>query len=185
MDRLIEAAELASLADETPEGKSIVALAHRLGSNGHALDKARMTFIAFSATTRMSGVDFDSRIIRKGADDAMGRWSASGLPADVRTRVDTIGRSGGTPLVVGENKIVLGTIHLKDIVKPGIRERFAQLRRMGLRTVMVTGDNPLTAAAIAREAGVDDFLAQATPEHKLKLIKDEQALGRMVAMTGD
>jgi K+-transporting ATPase ATPase B chain len=185
MDRLIDAAELASLADETPEGKSIVALAHRLGSNGHAVDKTNMTFIPFSATTRMSGVDFGGRAIRKGADDAMGRWSERGLPADVRERVDAIGRSGGTPLVVGENKIVLGTIHLKDIVKPGIRDRFAELRRMGLRTVMITGDNPLTAAAIAKEAGVDDFLAQATPEMKLKLIKDEQALGRMVAMTGD
>jgi K+-transporting ATPase ATPase B chain len=186
MDRLIDAAELASLADETPEGKSIVALAHRLGSNdAHTRDKAKMTFIAFSATTRMSGVDFGGRSIRKGADDAMGRWSERGLPTDVRERVAAIGRSGGTPLVVGENKVVLGTIHLKDIVKPGIRDRFAELRRMGLRTVMITGDNPLTAAAIAKEAGVDDFLAQATPEMKLKLIKDEQALGRMVAMTGD
>jgi K+-transporting ATPase ATPase B chain len=185
MDRLIDAAELASLADETPEGKSIVALAHRLGSNGQTIDKAKMTFIPFSATTRMSGVDFDGRTIRKGADDAMGRWSERDLPPEVRERVDTIGRSGGTPLVVGENKIVLGTIHLKDIVKPGIRDRFAELRRMGLRTVMITGDNPLTAAAIAKEAGVDDFLAQATPEMKLKLIRDEQALGRMVAMTGD
>jgi K+-transporting ATPase ATPase B chain len=197
MERLIDAAELASLADETPEGKSIVALAHRLGSNGHTMDKTNMTFISFSATTRMSGVDISpreagfagtpsgGRAIRKGADDAMGRWSERGLPAEVRERVDAIGRSGGTPLVVGENKIVLGTIHLKDIVKPGIRDRFAELRRMGLRTVMITGDNPLTAAAIAKEAGVDDFLAQATPEMKLKLIKDEQALGRMVAMTGD
>jgi K+-transporting ATPase ATPase B chain len=197
MDRLIDAAELASLADETPEGKSIVALAHRLGSNGQTMDKAKMTFIAFSATTRMSGVDISpreagfagtpsgGRSIRKGADDAMGRWSTRDLPAEVRERVDAIGRSGGTPLVVGENNIVLGTIHLKDIVKPGIRDRFAELRRMGLRTVMITGDNPLTAAAIAKEAGVDDFLAQATPEQKLKLIRDEQALGRMVAMTGD
>jgi len=185
MERLVEAAELASLADETPEGKSIVALANRLGSSGRALDKAGMTFIAFSATTRMSGVDFGGRTIRKGADDAMGRWSERDLPVDVRARVDAIGRSGGTPLVVGENKVVLGTIHLKDIVKPGIRDRFVELRRMGLRTVMITGDNPLTAAAIAKEAGVDDFLAQATPEMKLKLIRDEQALGRMVAMTGD
>jgi potassium-transporting ATPase ATP-binding subunit len=185
MERLIEAAELASLADETPEGKSIVALARRLGSNGDGASPARMTFVAFSATTRMSGVDFDSRVIRKGADDAMGRWSEKDLPAEVRERVDAIGRSGGTPLVVGENKVILGTIHLKDIVKPAIRERFAELRRMGLRTVMITGDNPLTAAAIAKEAGVDDFLAQATPEHKLELIKNEQARGRMVAMTGD
>ncbi|HEX7262853.1 MAG TPA: potassium-transporting ATPase subunit KdpB [Candidatus Dormibacteraeota bacterium] len=185
MDRLIEAAELASLADETPEGKSIVALAGRLGTNSHNHDRAKMTFVPFSATTRMSGVDVDSRVIRKGADDAMGRWSEKALPAEVRERVDAIGRSGGTPLVVGENKVILGTIHLKDIVKPGIRERFAELRRMGLRTVMITGDNPLTAAAIAKEAGVDDFLAQATPEHKLELIKNEQAQGRMVAMTGD
>src|ERR1700682_6634307 len=113
MDPLIEAAELASLSDETPEGKSIVALARRLGSNGHVVDKARRTSIAFSATPRMSGVDFDSRVIRKGADDAMGRWSEKDLPLDVRARVDAIGRSGGTPLVVGENKVVLGTIHLK------------------------------------------------------------------------
>jgi K+-transporting ATPase ATPase B chain len=185
MDRLVEAAELASLADETPEGKSIVVLANRLGTSRHDHDRLKMLFVAFSATTRMSGVDFDGRMIRKGADDSMGRWSGRDLPVDVRERVEAIGRSGGTPLVVGENKVILGTIHLKDIVKPGIRERFAELRRMGLRTVMVTGDNPLTAAAIAKEAGVDDFLAQATPEHKLKLIRDEQALGRMVAMTGD
>src|SRR6202035_4087196 len=111
-----------------------------LGSNGEGIDQKRMTFVAFSATTRMSGVDFDARVIRKGADDAMGRWSEKDLPADVRARVDAIGRSGGTPLVVGENKIVLGTIHLKDIVKPNIRDRFAELRRMGLRTVMITGD---------------------------------------------
>src|ERR1700676_2418262 len=185
MDRLIEAAELASLADETPEGKSIVVLANRLGSSGQSMDKARMTFIAFSATTRMSGVDFDGRMIRKGADDAMGRWSEKDLPAEAQARVDAIGRAGGTPLVAAENKDILGVIHLKDSVKPGIRERFAELRRMGLRTVMVTGDNPLTAAAIAREAGVDDFLAQATPEMKLARIREEQAKGHLVAMTGD
>jgi K+-transporting ATPase ATPase B chain len=185
MGRLIEAAELASLADETPEGKSIVALARRLGSNGVSTDPKSMTFVPFSAATRMSGVDFDSRTIRKGADDAMGRWSGNSVPAEVTESVATIGRSGGTPLVVGENSTILGTIHLKDIVKPGIRERFAELRRMGLRTVMITGDNPLTAAAIAKESGVDDFLAQATPEKKLELIKSEQAAGRMIAMTGD
>ncbi|HVH62934.1 MAG TPA: potassium-transporting ATPase subunit KdpB, partial [Candidatus Dormibacteraeota bacterium] len=184
MQRLVEAAELSSLADETPEGKSIVVLARRLGSNGHA-EKGGMTFVPFSATTRMSGVDADGRTIRKGADDAMARWSGKVLPGEVAERVAAIGRSGGTPLVVGENQMILGTINLKDIVKPGIRDRFNELRRMGLRTVMITGDNPLTAAAIAKESGVDDFLAQATPEHKLKLIRDEQAQGRMVAMTGD
>ncbi|HXN92419.1 MAG TPA: potassium-transporting ATPase subunit KdpB [Candidatus Sulfotelmatobacter sp.] len=185
MDQLIEAAELASLSDETPEGKSIVTLARRLGSSGGSTDSSGMTFVAFSATTRMSGVDFNGRTIRKGADDAMGRWSGKDLPLDVSDSVAVIGRSGGTPLVVGENQVILGTIHLKDIIKPGIRERFAELRRMGLRTVMITGDNPLTAAAIARESGVDDFLAQATPEKKLELIKSEQSAGRMIAMTGD
>jgi K+-transporting ATPase ATPase B chain len=184
-DRLIEAAELSSLADETPEGKSIVTLARRLGSSGSGRDTVGMTFITFSAATRMSGVDLEGRNIRKGADDAVARWTEKELPAAVGESVAIIARSGGTPLVVAENRIVLGTVHLKDIVKPHIRERFADLRRMGLRTVMVTGDNPLTAAAIAREAGVDDFLAQATPERKLELIRAEQTAGRMIAMTGD
>jgi K+-transporting ATPase ATPase B chain len=186
MERMVGAAALASLADETPEGRSIVTLAGRLGgpdgSNGQT---DGMTFVPFSATTRMSGVDQGGRSIRKGAADSVADWAGQSLPDDVRVSVETIARSGGTPLVVAETRVVLGTIHLKDIVKPGIAERFAELRRMGLRTVMVTGDNPLTAAAIAREAGVDDFLAEATPEHKLSLIKEEQSDGRMVAMTGD
>ena len=183
--KLIEAAELSSLADGTPEGKSIVALARRLGSSGADRDRTGMEFVSFSASTRMSGVDFEGRSIRKGADDSVARWTEHDLPPDVRETVDGIARSGGTPLLVAENRTVLGTVHLKDIVKPGISSRFADLRRMGLRTVMITGDNPLTAAAIAREAGVDDFLAQATPERKLELIRAEQAAGHMVAMTGD
>jgi K+-transporting ATPase ATPase B chain len=133
----------------------------------------------------MSGTDFDGRSIRKGASDSVATWAGQALPADVQAAVETIARSGGTPLVVAEDRQVLGTIHLKDIVKPGISARFAELRRMGLRTVMITGDNQLTAATIAREASVDDFLAEATPEHKLDLIKAEQSGGRMVAMTGD
>jgi len=187
MDRLVETAELASLADETPEGRSIVNLARRFGA--HEQQQPGMTFIPFSATTRMSGVDFDGRSIRKGAVDAISSWcgcpTPKQLPEAVQERVETIARSGGTPLMVAENNMVMGTIHLKDIVKPGINERFAQLRKMGLRTVMITGDNRLTAATIAREAGVDDFLAEAIPERKLELIRKEQADGRMVAMTGD
>jgi K+-transporting ATPase ATPase B chain len=187
MDRLVKAAELASLSDETPEGRSIVSLARRFGADGQ--QTAAMTFIPFSATTRMSGVDFDGHSIRKGAVDAISTWcgcpSPKQLPEAVQERVDTIARSGGTPLMVAEDNLVMGTIHLKDIVKPGINERFAQLRKMGLRTVMITGDNRLTAATIAREAGVDDFLAEAIPERKLELIRKEQADGRMVAMTGD
>src|SRR6202030_2889151 len=187
MDRLVKAAELASLSDETPEGRSIVSLARRFGADGK--QTADMTFIPFSANTRMSGVDFDGRSIRKGAVDAISTWSGcptpKQLPEAVQERVETIARSGGTPLMVAEDNLVMGTIHLKDIVKPGIAERFAELRKMGLRTVMVTGDNRLTAATIAKEAGVDDFLAEAIPERKLELIRKEQADGRMVAMTGD
>jgi len=186
MDRIVSAAALASQSDETPEGRSIVALAGRLGApDGGAGQTDHMTFVPFSATTRMSGVDVNGRSIRKGAADSVAQWAGQPLPDDVRTTVETIARSGGTPLVVAENRAVLGTIHLKDIVKPGIADRFAELRRMGLRTVMITGDNRLTAATIAREAGVDDFLAESTPEDKLELIRNEQTDGRMVAMTGD
>ncbi|MGH7862880.1 MAG: potassium-transporting ATPase subunit KdpB [Candidatus Dormibacteraceae bacterium] len=185
MRRLVRAAALSSAADETPEGRSIVTLTRRLDDRADLSQGEDMTFIAFSATTRMSGVDFNGTSIRKGADDAVALWTGSVLAPDVRQAVDAIARSGGTPLVVAEDRHVLGVVHLKDIVKPGIRERFAQLRGMGLRTVMITGDNPLTAAAIAGEAGVDDFLAQATPETKMELIRREQAAGRMVAMTGD
>jgi K+-transporting ATPase ATPase B chain len=187
MDRLVRAAEMASLADETPEGRSIVSLARRFGADGR--QEAGMTFIPFSANTRMSGVDFDSHSIRKGAVDAISTWcgcpTPKQLPEAVQERVETIARAGGTPLMVAEDNLVMGTIQLKDIVKPGIAERFAELRKMGLRTVMVTGDNRLTAATIAKEAGVDDFLAEAIPERKLELIRSEQADGRMVAMTGD
>jgi K+-transporting ATPase ATPase B chain len=187
MDRLVKAAELASLSDETPEGRSIVSLAQRFGADGQ--QQPSMSFISFSANTRMSGVDFDGHSIRKGAVDAVSTWcgcpTPKQLPEAVQERVETIARSGGTPLMVAEDNIVMGTIHLKDIVKPGIAERFAELRKMGLRTVMITGDNRLTAATIAREAGVDDFLAEAIPERKLELIRKEQADGRMVAMTGD
>src|SRR5215831_5612364 len=186
MDRIVAAAALSSLSDGTPEGRSIVALAARLGSKDPD-DGARrqMTFVPFSATTRMSGVDYNGNSIRKGAADSVAQWAGQSLPEDVRSTVETIARAGGTPLVVAEDRRVLGTIHLKDIVKPGIADRFGELRRMGLRTVMITGDNRLTAASIAREAGVDDFLAESTPEDKLELIKREQTEGRMVAMTGD
>ena len=191
---LAEAAQLASLADETPEGRSIVVLAkEKYGLRGQTMGPSEaapqgMHFIPFSATTRMSGVDFDGTSIRKGAPDtmlALVQSSGHPAPADLKTQVEAIARSGGTPLVVARNGQALGVIHLKDIVKGGIKERFAQLRKMGIKTVMITGDNPLTAAAIAAEAGVDDFLAQATPETKLKLIRDYQAGGRLVAMTGD
>jgi K+-transporting ATPase ATPase B chain len=191
---LAEAAQLASLADETPEGRSIVVLAkEKYGLRGQTMgasDRAPhgMHFIPFTAQTRMSGVDYNGTSIRKGSPDAMLSFietQGNQLPSDLQLTVDKIARSGGTPLVVVRNDQALGVIHLKDIVKGGIKERFAQLRAMGIKTVMITGDNPLTAAAIAAEAGVDDFLAQATPETKLKLIREYQTGGRLVAMTGD
>jgi K+-transporting ATPase ATPase B chain len=184
-------AQLASLADETPEGRSIVVLAkERYGLRGSTtIEKQRgMDFIPFSAQTRMSGVDMDGFVIRKGAADAILAYiqkEGKQVPPELKTIVDNISRSGGTPLVVSRNGEALGVVHLKDIVKGGIKERFIQMRKMGIRTVMITGDNPLTATAIAAEAGVDDFLAQATPESKLKLIREHQAGGRLVAMTGD
>ena len=188
-DQLADAAQFSSLPDETPEGRSIVVLAkEKYGLRGRELADGQVEFVPFSATTRMSGVNFDGRVIRKGAADAIEgflKGNEGYLPQEVRTTVETIARSGGTPLVVAENARALGVIHLKDIVKGGIRERFAQLRAMGIRTVMITGDNPLTAAAIAQEAGVDDFLAQATPKDKMDLIKKEQAQGKLEAMTGD
>jgi potassium-transporting ATPase ATP-binding subunit len=186
---LADAAQLASLADETPEGRSIVILAkQKYRIRERDIQGLGAKFIPFSAHTRMSGVDLDGRHIRKGAADAVEAYvkSCGGeFPPSVRASVDRIAKEGGTPLAVAEGPRVLGVIQLKDIVKGGIRERFAQLRRMGIKTVMITGDNPLTAAAIAAEAGVDDFLAEATPEAKLKLIRQMQTDGRLVAMTGD
>jgi K+-transporting ATPase ATPase B chain len=186
---LAEAAQLSSLADETPEGRSIVVLAKdKYGLRGRELASHEATFVPFTAQTRMSGVDLDGREIRKGAADAIAKYLAqfsSKSPSDLTAIVERISREGGTPLVVAEDRVALGVIQLKDIIKGGMVERFSQLRAMGIKTVMITGDNPLTAATIAREAGVDDFLAQATPEDKMKLIKDEQAGGKLVAMTGD
>jgi K+-transporting ATPase ATPase B chain len=202
---LAGAALLSSLPDETPEGRSIVVLAEeKYQLDGKtAGDPSQMSFIPFSASTRMSGVDAAqialngatsaARQVRKGAGDAIIAWVSEGvgaIPSDLRPTVERIARAGGTPLVVAEHigsepPRVLGAIYLKDIVKSGMSARFDQLRRMGIRTVMITGDNPLTAAAIAHEAGVDDFLAQATPETKMKLIREQQAGGRLVAMTGD
>jgi potassium-transporting ATPase ATP-binding subunit len=195
VEELAEAAQLASLADETPEGRSIVVLAkerhglraRELGARAEGAP-SNAHFIPFSAQTRMSGCDIEGRVIRKGAADAIGRHVASlggQVPTQVEEAVTTISKAGGTPLTVSEGSRVLGVVHLKDIVKGGIKERFAKFRTMGLRTIMITGDNPLTAAAIAAEAGVDDFMAEATPEMKLKLIRDEQAKGKLVAMTGD
>jgi potassium-transporting ATPase ATP-binding subunit len=186
---LADAAQLSSLADETPEGRSIVILAKQQhGIRGRDVQALGAHFIAFSAQTRMSGVDFEGRRIRKGAADAIGNWltgQGAALPPELQRAVETVARQGATPLVVADGARALGVIELKDIVKGGIRERFAELRRMGIRTVMITGDNKLTAAAIAAEAGVDDFLAEATPEAKLKLIREHQQQGRLVAMCGD
>jgi len=194
-ERLADAAQLASLADETPEGRSIAVLAkEKFGLRGRELAAAHAQFVPFSAQTRMSGVDFPAldgqaaRSIRKGAAESMRVWvdrAGGQFPEPVTAAVEQVSRSGGTPLVVVDGREVLGVIHLKDIVKGGIKERFAQLRTMGIRTIMITGDNKLTATAIAAEAGVDDFLAEATPEDKLALIRREQAGGRMVAMIGD
>ena len=188
-EELAEAAHLASLADETAEGRSIAILAKKkFGLRGKPLESLQPEFVPFSARTRMSGVNVQGREIRKGAFDAMENLVASRgktFPADTKSAVDSIARSGGTPLVVTSGGEVLGTIELKDVVKGGIKERFTELRQMGIKTVMITGDNPITAAAIAAEAGVDDFLAQATPEAKLALIRQYQEGGRLVAMTGD
>jgi K+-transporting ATPase ATPase B chain len=195
IEALAEAAQLASVADETPEGRSIVILAkEKFNMRAEALDKSRASFIPFTAQTRMSGIDYIdmagkvTRTIRKGASDAVrGHIESAGgkFPQSTLGSIEEIAKSGGTPLVVSDGNQVLGVVQLKDIVKGGIKERFAELRKMGIRTVMITGDNPLTAAAIAAEAGVDDFMAQATPETKLKRIRDEQAKGHLVAMTGD
>src|SRR5882757_8820390 len=186
-DQLADAAQLSSLPDETPEGRSIVVLAKELyGLRGRELSDLKAEFVPFSATTRMSGVNMEGRIIRKGSTDAIAAFlkeNGGTMPDEVRAAVEVVARSGGTPLVVAENRKALGVIHLKDVVKGGMRERFAQLRSMGIRTIMITGDNPLTAAAIAREAGVDDFLAEAKPKDKMDLIRREQADGKLVAMT--
>lgn len=188
-EQMRDAARLSSLADQTPEGRSIVELALELGARDDDLP-AGAQFVEFTAQTRMSGVDLaDGRTVRKGAGASVAAWSGSRLADSVRASIEEISGSGGTPLVVAEQSDgvtrVLGVVHLKDVVKEGMIERFAELRRMGIRTVMITGDNPLTAAAIATEAGVDDFLAEATPEDKMQLIRKEQAGGRLVAMTGD
>ena len=189
INTLADAAQLASLADETPEGRSIVVLAkEKYGLRGRDIAELGLTFIPFTAQTRMSGVNLGDRQILKGASQAIEEYvteSGGTIPASVKSTVESISRKGGTALIVTEGKNVLGVIELKDIVKGGIKERFAQLRQMGIKTIMVTGDNPLTAAAIAGEAGVDDFLANARPEDKLKLIRRLQAAGHLVAMTGD
>jgi K+-transporting ATPase ATPase B chain len=186
IEELANAAQLASLADETPEGRSIVVLAKKYGLRGRSISETPdARFISFSAQTRMSGVDLDGRQIRKGAPDAIQAFTGSNYPAAVQNAVNAISLSGGTPLLVADRAKVLGAIHLKDIVKGGLKDRFERFRAMGIKTVMITGDNQLTAAAIAKEAGVDDFIAQAKPEDKLARIRKEQAAGHLVAMTGD
>jgi K+-transporting ATPase ATPase B chain len=185
---LADAAQLASLSDETPEGRSIVILAKNFGFRDRHISHPEATFVPFSAHTRMSGIDWQGKQIRKGAGDAVISWVKNNggvIPADLDEIVSGVSTQGGTPLVVARDAAILGVIQLKDVVKGGMKERFDQLRAMGIRTVMITGDNPLTAAAIAREAGVDDFLAEATPENKMELIKREQGMGKLVAMTGD
>jgi potassium-transporting ATPase ATP-binding subunit len=189
MPDLADAAQLASLADETPEGRSIVVLAKaKHGIRARDMNELGATFIPFAAQTRMSGVDLGNRKVRKGAADAIRAWveeQGGKFSVEVQAKVDEVARNGATPLVVADGPKVLGVVDLRDVVKGGIKERFAELRRMGIKTVMITGDNKLTAAAIAAEAGVDDFLAEATPEAKLKLIREYQAEGRLVAMCGD
>ena len=185
---LADAAQLASLADETPEGRSIVVLAKDFGIRGRHIDPEHADFIEFTAQTRMSGIDLDGHSVRKGAGDAIVAWirqQGGQVPPELEKTMEDVSNQGGTPLGVARDARALGVIHLKDIVKGGIRERFDQMRAMGIRTVMITGDNPLTAAVIAKEAGVDDFLAEATPEAKMELIKHEQQQGKLVAMTGD
>jgi potassium-transporting ATPase ATP-binding subunit len=185
---LAEVAQISSLADETPEGRSIVVLAKQYGIREHDMTAMNADFVPFTAQTRMSGVDIDGKRLRKGAGDAVIQFVADAggrAPAELQPALDRIAREGGTPLAVARDAQVMGVIYLKDTVKEGMRQRFDQLRAMGIRTIMITGDNRLTAAKIAEEAGVDDFLAEATPEKKLELIKEQQATGRMVAMTGD
>jgi potassium-transporting ATPase ATP-binding subunit len=186
---LADVAQLSSLADETPEGRSIVVLAkEKYNLRGRELSQQEATFVPFSAYSRMSGVDLDGRRLRKGATDAITNFVkefGGKIPGGLLEASDQISRSGGTPLAVADGSRILGLIHLKDIVKGGMKERLDQLRKMGIRSVMITGDNPLTAAAIAQEAGVDDFLSQATPKDKMDYIKKEQTEGRLVAMTGD
>jgi potassium-transporting ATPase ATP-binding subunit len=185
-EQLVDAAQLSSLSDETPEGRSIVVLAKQFGLRGRAISEIpNARFITFSAQTRMSGVDFGERQIRKGSASAIKEFTGKKFPGDVERVIETISRSGGTALVVADRSDVLGVIHLKDIVKGGLKDRFIRLRAMGIKTVMITGDNRLTAATIAEEAGVDDYLAEARPEDKMALIRKEQQAGYLVAMTGD